>query len=234
MRYISGMTDETRKFKHCLWHVLPIFFFVEENYEFLLELAEEYQIKRVKELCTEYLLFDMHDKNCERFYVVAEKYGLRQVMQKALEESNYRTLRSFESDDDFVNLPNKTKVEFLKFRVQELEETLKKYVTTCSELVSRVYKMVARQEKGSVCDNYEAHHSSAGSFMLSCQCCQRRVERSNCQISFVVFQEYLKTLFDLGHQNRTVQRLQREVTDDEEVRARLIARLECALINRKR
>lgn len=104
-------------------------------------------------------------------------------------------------------------MEFLKSRVQELEETLGKYVTTCSSLVTTVYNMVYEREKSRVCDNYEVHKSgSQANFMLSCKCCRRRVENAHCQLNYPAFKEDLKTLFDLGNRNRTVQGFQNEVT----------------------
>ena len=134
-------------------------------------------------------------------------------MESSLEESKYRTLRSFERAEDFENLTDKAKVVFLKFRVQELEETLNKYVTTCSSLVKRVYEMVAEEGKQSVCDNYEAHSGwsrDARTFKPSCRCCVRRVHNSSCQIYYGTLREDVKTLFDLRKNNKTVQRLQEE------------------------
>ena len=134
-------------------------------------------------------------------------------MESSLEESKYRTLRSFERADDFENLTDKAKVVFLKFRVQELEETLNKYVTKCSSLVKRVYEMVADEGKESVCDNYEAHSGwsrDARTFKPSCRCCVRRVQNSYCQIYYGTLREDVKTLFDLGKNDKTVQRLQKE------------------------
>ena len=134
-------------------------------------------------------------------------------MESSLEESKYRTLRSFERADDFENLTDKAKVVFLKFRVQELEETLNKYVTTCSSLVKRVYEMVADKGKESVCDNYEAHSGwsrDARTFKPSCRCCVRRVQKSSCEIYYGSLREDVKTLFDLRKNNETVQKLQEE------------------------
>lgn len=134
-------------------------------------------------------------------------------MESSLEESKYRTLRSFERADDFENLTDKAKVVFLKFRVQELEETLNKYVTTCSSLVKRVYEMVADKGKESVCDNYEAHSGwsrDARTFKPSCRCCVRRVQNSSCEIYYGSLREDVKTLFDLRKNNETVQKLQEE------------------------
>ncbi|XP_015747508.1 PREDICTED: BTB and MATH domain-containing protein 38-like [Acropora digitifera] len=185
----------------------------EENYEFLLALAEEYQIARVKKLCIQYLSRNVNATNCEHIYAVAEEYDLYTVMESSLEESKYRTLRSFERADDFENLTHKAKVVFLKIRVQELEGTLSKYVTTCSSLVKRVYEMVAEEGKESVCDNYEAHSGwsrDARTFKPSCRCCVRRVQNSSCQIYYGTLREDLKTLFDLRKNNQTVQRLQEE------------------------
>lgn len=53
----------------------------DDNCQFLLELAEEYQIKRVTEFCTEYLSRNIDSETFASYYVVAEKFGLETVMK---------------------------------------------------------------------------------------------------------------------------------------------------------
>ncbi|XP_068762161.1 kelch repeat and BTB domain-containing protein 4-like isoform X2 [Montipora capricornis] len=180
----------------------------DDNYQFLLELAEEYQIKRVTEFCTEYLSRNIDSETFARYYVVAEKFGLETVMKESLKESSYLQLSYLESDDDFTELPDKTKVEFLRFRIQELEKTLGEYVTTCSSLVTNVYRTVAATFDRIECDNYQVHGIGRYEhFKLSCKCCRRRVQNANCQVHYSVIKAELKKLFDLGNCNKTAQEL---------------------------
>lgn len=180
----------------------------DDNCQFLLELAEEYQIKRVTEFCTEYLSRNIDSETFASYYVVAEKFGLETVMKESLKESSYLQLSYLESDDDFTELPDKTKVEFLRFRIQELEKTLGEYVTTCSSLVTNMYRTVAATFDRIECDNYQVHGIGRYEhFKLSCKCCRRRVQNANCQVHYSVIKAELKKLFDLGNCNKTAQEL---------------------------
>ncbi|KAJ7384418.1 hypothetical protein OS493_021830, partial [Desmophyllum pertusum] len=100
-----------------------------ENCQFLLELAEEYQMERVKQLCCEYLSCNVQDTNCVKFYMIADKFGLDSLLKETLQESKYLPLSSLENDEVFKELPDKTKLEICKTRIQELEKTLVEYVT---------------------------------------------------------------------------------------------------------
>lgn len=200
--------------KRMNFHDCVTFFLVGDNYQFLLELAEQYQMTRVKELCIEYLSCNICSKNFAEFYMVAEKFGLEGIMEESLAESSYLPLSSLERDDSFTDLPDKTKVEFLKCRIKELEKTLGEYITTCSSLVTNVYRTVAATIDTTKCDNYQNHNLCFGdrnsrntNFELSCKCCQRRVQDANCELRYPLLKAELKKLFDLGNCNRTAQKL---------------------------
>lgn len=116
----------------------------------------------------------------------------------------YLPLSSLEKDEFFKELPDKTKLEICKARIQELEKTLAEYVCTCSSLVTGVYKTVAEKVQTTECDNYEVHRCGVNErFKLSCKCCRRRVQNANCDIEYWAFRTYFKKLFDLEHCNRT-------------------------------
>lgn len=175
-----------------------------ENYQFLLELGEEYQMERVKELCYEYLSSNVQDTNCVKFYMIANKFGLEPLMKESLQESKYLSLGSLENDECFKELPDKTKIEILKARILELERTLGDYVNTCSTLVTSIYRRVAEKVQTTECDNYEVHRCGATErFKLSCKCCRRRVQYANCEVEYWDFRTLLKKLFDLENCNRT-------------------------------
>lgn len=177
---------------------------LDENCQFLLELADEYQMERVKELCCEYLSCNVHDTNCVKFYMIAERFGLDTLLKETLQESKYLPLSSLEKDEIFKELPDKTKLEICKARIQELEKTLAEYVSTCSSLVSGMYKRVAEKVQITECDNYEVHRCGVNErFKLSCKCCRRRVQYANCELEYWDFRTQLKKLFDLEHCNRT-------------------------------
>lgn len=161
-------------------------------------------MERVKELCCEYLCYNVQDTNCVKFYMIADRFGLDAVLKETLQESKYLPLSSLEKDEFFKELPDKTKLEICKARIQELERTLAEYVCTCSNLVIGVYKTVAEKVQTTECDNYEVHRCGVNErFKLSCKCCRRRVQNANCDIDYWVFRTYFKKLFDLEHCNRT-------------------------------
>lgn len=175
----------------------------DENCQFLMELSDEYQMERVKELYCQYLSCHVQDTNCVKFYMIADRFGLDAVLKETLQGSMYLPLSSLEKDEFFKELPDKTKLEICKARIQELEKTLAKYVCTCSSLVTGVYKTVAEKVQTAECDNYEVHRCGVNErFKLSCKCCRRRVQNANCDIEYWAFRTYFKKLFDLEHCNR--------------------------------
>ena len=161
-------------------------------------------MERVKELCCNYLSSNVDDTNCVKFYTIAEKFGLDTLLKETLQESKYLSLSSLEKDEFLKELPDKTKLEICKARIQELEKTLTEYVNTCSSLVTGVYKRVAEKVQTTECDNYEVHRCGMNErFKLSCKCCRRRVQYADCELEYWDFRTQLKKLFDLEHCNRT-------------------------------
>lgn len=176
----------------------------EENCQFLLELAEEYQMDTVKELCCEYLSGNLQDTTCVKFYMIAERFRLDSLLKETLQQTKYLPWRTLDEDAYFDKLHDKTKLEICKTRIQELEKTLAEYVNTCSSLVDAVYRKVAEKVQTTECDNYEVHRCGVSErFKLSCKCCRRRVQYAECDLEYWIFRTQLKKLFDLEHYNKT-------------------------------
>ncbi|XP_031566424.1 BTB and MATH domain-containing protein 38-like [Actinia tenebrosa] len=184
-----------------------------ENYHYLLELAEEYQIDRVKTFCSEYLSYNIQESNALCFYKVAERFGLKEVMSQCVQEARYISSLSIEDSEDYHDLRPEIKLEISTERIKELERTLHEYAKTCSSLVEYIYKDVANIALSSMeCDNIPVHRTGAReSFKLSCKCCRRRVQNAECKLEYLGFRELLKKLFDLEHVNRVARRAKNSV-----------------------
>ncbi|XP_032220755.1 kelch repeat and BTB domain-containing protein 2 [Nematostella vectensis] len=181
----------------------------EGNYTFLLELAEEYQMDRVKELCAEFLNYNLQESNCLKFYRVAEHFKLKEVMARSLEESRYQSLANLQDCEDFEKLGPEIQLKVYGEKIKELERTLQEYAKTCSALIDNIYRTVAArvQESGTDCDNIEVHRTGVREpFKMSCKCCRRRVQNTDCKLEYSAFRGLLKKLFDLEHYNRTARR----------------------------
>ncbi|XP_031560811.1 actin-binding protein IPP-like [Actinia tenebrosa] len=76
----------------------------EENYEFLLRLAEEYQVSQVKHLCCKFLISSVEESNCFGIYKVAESYNLEDVKEKCAEVASLKPCRILESSEEFGGL----------------------------------------------------------------------------------------------------------------------------------
>lgn len=183
-------------------------------------------MERVKELCCEYLSCNVHDANCLKFYMIAERFGLDALLKETLQESKYLPLSSLEKSEFFMELPDATKLGICKAKIQELEKTLAEYVSACSSLVSGVYKRVAEKVQTTECDNYEVHRCGMNErFKLSCKCCRRRVQYANCDIEYWDFRTQLKKLFDLEHCNRTARQCKSSTATSWTIRETIVNRL---------
>lgn len=201
---VFTMSTKHEEKKYLIIYCKSILSVLEENCQFLLELAEEYQMDTVKELCCEYLSGNVQDTTCVKFYMIAERFRLDSLLKETLQQTKYLPWRTLDQDAYFDKLPDKTKLEICKTRIQELEKTLAEYVNTCSSLVDAVYRKVAEKVQTTECDNYEVHRCGVNErFKLSCKCCRRRVQYAECDLEYWIFRTQLKKLFDLEHYNKT-------------------------------
>ncbi|XP_031560802.1 uncharacterized protein LOC116296840 [Actinia tenebrosa] len=76
----------------------------EENYEFLLQLAEEYQVSKVKHLCCKFLISSVEESNCLGICKVAESYNLEDVKEKCAEVASLKPCRILESCEECFGL----------------------------------------------------------------------------------------------------------------------------------
>ncbi|KAK3699154.1 hypothetical protein QZH41_011867 [Actinostola sp. cb2023] len=180
----------------------------DENYQFLLELAEEYQMDKVKTFCAEYLSYNIQESNSIHFYKVADRFGLKDVMAQCIQEARFMTSLSMEDNQDYNDLKPEVKIDICSERIKELERTLSEYAKTCSSLIELVYKDVASNALSEIeCDNSPVHRTgSREHFKMSCKCCRRRVQNADCMLQYSGFRELMKKLFDLEHGNRIARR----------------------------
>ncbi|XP_031566426.1 actin-binding protein IPP-like [Actinia tenebrosa] len=106
------------------------------NYEFLLELAREYQMDKVLQHCGQYMKQGTNKRNCLHRYKIAERFGFEDVMEKCNEEARFKPSYELEGSADFNDLGFESKFKLCMARIKELEKALTKYVYTCSDLVS--------------------------------------------------------------------------------------------------
>ncbi|XP_031560812.1 kelch-like protein 24 [Actinia tenebrosa] len=93
-----------------------------ENYEFLLRLAEEYQVSKVKYLCCKFLISSVEESNCLGIYKVAELHNLEDVMEKCAEVTSLKPSRILESSEEFCGLLPESKMRVYAKRVKYLEQ----------------------------------------------------------------------------------------------------------------
>ncbi|XP_031566413.1 uncharacterized protein LOC116301482 [Actinia tenebrosa] len=193
----------------------------ETNYEFLLELAREYQVDKVQQYCGQYMKQCINDQNCLHRYNIADSFGLEDVMEKCNEEARFKSSTDLEKSADFLGLGFKSKFKLCMARMKELEKVLGNYVEICSELVSGYYEELSVKVRSDImnfCDNQSSHssdssfNSSGGGvhhvkkdFDSSCMFCRKRIERCQSDIdavSVIHFDDLFIKLYDLEHDDK--------------------------------
>ncbi|KAK3699165.1 hypothetical protein QZH41_011865 [Actinostola sp. cb2023] len=149
-----------------------------ENFEFLLKLADEYQMEDVKKLCTEFMSSNVCKANCLHLCQLADRFGLNDIMKlKCVEEAKSLPMSTIENDTHYADISPEVKVQICTERIKTLEEVLDQYYSTCFDLVGDVYRLFANNHVD--CDNYRMH-IKAGSYYLStfvfeCYSCKQRL-----------------------------------------------------------
>ncbi|XP_031560810.1 kelch-like protein 12 isoform X2 [Actinia tenebrosa] len=98
----------------------------EENYEFLLQIAEEYQVNKVKHLCCKFLISNVEESNCLGIYKVAESYNLEDVMEKCAEVASRKPRWVLESSEEFRGLKKENQKMVFAKQDRYFDESLKK------------------------------------------------------------------------------------------------------------
>ncbi|KAK3745866.1 hypothetical protein QZH41_013208 [Actinostola sp. cb2023] len=151
-----------------------------ENFEFLLKLADEYQIKDVKKLCTEFMSSTLRKRNCLHIFQVADRFGLNDMKLKCVDEAKSLTMSTIVDDTQYADISLEVKMQICTERIKALKEVLDQYYSTCLDLVRDVYPLVAKNDVD--CDNYRMHtrsrlgYNHKKTFVFECDCCKRRLE----------------------------------------------------------
>ncbi|KAK3722093.1 hypothetical protein QZH41_019854 [Actinostola sp. cb2023] len=159
------------------------------NYEFLLKLADEYQMEKVKKLCIKFMRSeadgDEDFDNVLKFCQVADRFGLDEIKSQCIQDAHHLTLSSIRSDAHYADISPEIKVQIFAKRIEALEEYLEKFSSTCSTLVRDVYSVVSKKVREVECDNYGHHSYDLSSsavppekekFDFECYSCKRRLE----------------------------------------------------------
>ena len=94
--------------------------FADENCEFLLKLADEYQMDKVKKLCIDYMESALDDENCLHFCRVAEDFNLGTIQD---ETPKKRDEDDSDDDDEEVSFIDKCVEEAKWLPLSMLEES---------------------------------------------------------------------------------------------------------------
>ncbi|XP_060066234.1 BTB and MATH domain-containing protein 38-like [Ylistrum balloti] len=108
---------EVTELLHCIYSSQkPI---SDENVRFLLELAEEYQIDRIKHRCEKFLL--TQQSNLEALYL-AQKFQLRTLYRRCVNFSKTKSVSDLERNPYYTKLNADTKVDVLKAKTDMLND----------------------------------------------------------------------------------------------------------------
>ncbi|KAK3745867.1 hypothetical protein QZH41_013209, partial [Actinostola sp. cb2023] len=81
-----------------------------ENFEFLLMLADEYQMEDVKKLCTEFMSSILSKANCLHLCQLADHFGLNDIVKsKCVEEAKSLPMSSIEDDTHYADISPEVK-----------------------------------------------------------------------------------------------------------------------------
>lgn len=168
------------------------FSFSDHNFEFLLKLADEYQMEKIKDICCSFMSDELSYDNCLQFCKVADCYRLEDVLDDCIYTARHLTLTSIKSSSHYKSLSDSAKVRLITKRCQEVEDFLSQYSSSCKSIVAGSYAIVAKRNFiDSGCDNFKKHRdeichdipiasllhiTQSKKFDQSCQCCMRRLE----------------------------------------------------------
>ncbi|KAK3745857.1 hypothetical protein QZH41_013212 [Actinostola sp. cb2023] len=156
-----------------------------KNFEFLLTLADEYQMGEVKKLCAQFMTkqltsyfgtnYNCHLELCR----VADRFGLTDVISECVEVAKSLTMSTIENDTHYADISPEVKIQICTERIKALEEVLNQYYSTCFDLVRDVYRLLPKNDVE--CDNHWAHaqgfnYIDRKTFVFECDFCKRRLE----------------------------------------------------------
>lgn len=118
-----------KHFRFPFWNFLLIppfssfFIFSVTNVEYLLKLADEYQMTSVLDLCASFLKIERkRESNAMKILLLAQKYKLDSLAEDCCTFLAKMTLKDLEEYDEFVELDGKNLREILLPRMRKLEK----------------------------------------------------------------------------------------------------------------
>ena len=147
---------------------------------YLLQLAREYQMDKITNFCKKFLMSYISSKNCHEICRVAEQFDLEDVMSRCLGKAKYTTSKELEKY--FVDLNDETMLDIYFERIKTLENILKSYVETCSNVVIDAYTTSNQCLPQKPCKEIDCHGftkvrtSQHLTFDIRCVKCINRVQ----------------------------------------------------------
>ncbi|KAK3699163.1 hypothetical protein QZH41_011863, partial [Actinostola sp. cb2023] len=80
-----------------------------ENFEFLLKLADEYQMEEVKNLCTEFISSILRKTNCLHLFQVVDRFGLNDMKLECVKEAKSLPMSTIENDTHYADISPEVK-----------------------------------------------------------------------------------------------------------------------------
>ena len=108
-----------------LFLLFLLFIFPVANVEYLLKLADEYQMTSVLDLCASFLRMERkHESNAMKILLLAQRYKLDSLAEDCCTVLAKMTLEDLEECDEFEELDGKNLREILLPRVRNLEKNV--------------------------------------------------------------------------------------------------------------
>ncbi len=150
----------------------------DSNVQQLLPLAEEYQIIEVKKKCEQFLLTK---PGSIQLLVMAQAYGLQDLLRKCIEHARYKTFSELQKDPYYKSLEADNLISILELRIQDLEASLDQSRKTSSERESRLYGFL---------------NDLATGYGYFCSECKSRRVNDSCFNCLKMFREKVKTKWE--------------------------------------
>eukprot|EP00794_Sanderia_malayensis_P003125 gene3125-3593_t len=193
----------------------------DENYACLLQLADEFQIDRLRLEVAEFLkASDKSGTDALKYLRVASRYQLdKEIQQVCVEHAKQLSTEMLKDADAFQQLDSESKVLVLTARLSMVEEALKVHEASGNYLVTYLYNKAHDEFIGflrehgleetslSKCENYEKHRSqyigTGKKFCIHCKACRQRinaVHKFSVRTSDVL--NTIETLYEIVHGTR--------------------------------
>jgi hypothetical protein len=157
----------------------------DNNVKYLLELADEYQIERIKQRCEDFLL--SQERSMETL-VLAQKFHLKHLYSRCVEYAKTRTMEDLESSPEIGNVDQDTLIKIYKAKIDMIRDyasELKQHESTLAQDCDQLLR--EKDNMKSVLQNVQKlwdtptkrcyRHMTDASFDFSCRDCNEKVYR---------------------------------------------------------